>query len=694
MATTSLGFPIFAGADPNVLHYDFVEALTGNGESSFVNLADAEIVKRSVRHAMSSNEWAASDVVMRAGEIGYETDTGKFRVGDGTNVWSALSDPIPEGVLFADGHISMTGALVMGGNKITGLAQPEADTDAANKEYVDDVITIALVGNYIPTGQKGVANGVATLDANGKLTAAQKPAYTPGEIGAVPITRTVNGKALSADITLEYGDVGARPDTWTPTAADVGAVPITRTVNSKELSADITLTAADVGARAENWLPTTEEIDAVPITRTVNGKALSANIELTYTDVNARPDTWNPIAADVSFEAGDTGIVSQNVQDAIEEVQRNVRDIGDVVEALTPADIGALPVQTGSAGQLLGFTADNTVGAIDAAADNISFSAGDTGLAAEDVQSAIEALNTKMDGLTAADVGARSDTWLPTTEEINAVPITRTVNSKELSSDIVLTAADVGAVPTTRTVNGKALSEDISLNYSDVGARPDTWTPSAGDVTFTPGETGLEAVTVQAAIEEVLADSTLQEVTARGATTSNAVVFSNNTESTSTTTGAVTIAGGMGVAGAIWADQVYGAVWNDYAEYREVSGEFAPGDCVCEDELGILSKSTKRLQKNAHIISDTFGFAIGKTDEEQCPIALTGRVLASVTGHQLDYSVGDVVCAGADGKITKMRWWEKVLFPDRMIGVVSKIPDSNEWGKGIKVNDRVWVNIF
>lgn len=33
-----------------------------------------------------------------------------------------------------------------------------------------------------------------------------------------------------------------------------------------------------------------------------------------------------------------------------------------------------------------------------------------------------------------------------------------------------LTAADVGAVPTTRTVNGKALSSNISLTAADVGA--------------------------------------------------------------------------------------------------------------------------------------------------------------------------------------------------------------------------------
>ena len=38
------------------------------------------------------------------------------------------------------------------------------------------------------------------------------------------------------------------------------------------------------------------------------------------------------------------------------------------------------------------------------------------------------------------------------------------------SGEVVLVPVDIGAVPTSRTVNGKALSSDISLTYSDVGA--------------------------------------------------------------------------------------------------------------------------------------------------------------------------------------------------------------------------------
>ena len=42
-----------------------------------------------------------------------------------------------------------------------------------------------------------------------------KPSYNASEVGAVPTTRKVNGKALSADISLGASDVGALPDTTT-----------------------------------------------------------------------------------------------------------------------------------------------------------------------------------------------------------------------------------------------------------------------------------------------------------------------------------------------------------------------------------------------------------------------------------------------------------------------------------------------
>lgn len=52
---------------------------------------------------------------------------------------------------------------------------------AAKSADLDNVFTIA--NGAIPASQKGNANGVATLDGTGKLTPAQKPAYTASDVG-------------------------------------------------------------------------------------------------------------------------------------------------------------------------------------------------------------------------------------------------------------------------------------------------------------------------------------------------------------------------------------------------------------------------------------------------------------------------------------------------------------------------------
>lgn len=92
--------------------------------------------------------------------------------------------------------------------------------------------------------------------------------------------------------------------------------------------------------------------------------------------------------------------------------------------------------------------------------------------------------------LTAADVGALASTYTAPVSSVNgqtgavtlaipssaadvgAVPTSRTVNGIALSSNITLTAANVGAVPTGRTINGYALSSDVTLTADDVGAVP------------------------------------------------------------------------------------------------------------------------------------------------------------------------------------------------------------------------------
>lgn len=151
---------------------------------------------------------------------------------------------------------------------------------------------------------------------------------------------------------------------------------------------------------------------------------------------------------------------------------------------------------------------------------------------------------------------------------------------------------------------------------------------------------------------------------------------------------------GGAINGVIRAGQVYGAVWNDYAEYRQIKEYIQPGYCVIETGKGDLIKSSERLQPGANIVSDTFGFAIGETEQTKTPLAVSGRVLAYPYEDRDSYQAGDPVCSGPNGTISKMTREEVREYPERIIGTVSEIPDYEVWGTGnVKVNNRIWIKV-
>lgn len=136
-----------------------------------------------------------------------------------------------------------------------------------------------------------------------------------------------------------------------------------------------------------------------------------------------------------------------------------------------------------------------------------------------------------------------------------------------------------------------------------------------------------------------------------------------------------------------------GACWNDYAEFRETD-EICAGRVVCENGDGTLSRSNKRLQAGAQIVSDTYGFAIGETEKCKTPIAVSGRVLAYPYEDWWTFEPGEPVCAGPDGTVSKMTRREVRKYPDRIIGIVSELPTYEYWGDNkIPVNGRIWIKV-
>lgn len=300
---------------------------------------------------------------------------GTFQVYNGANGTGS-------GDFMADGSVPMTGDLQMGGHKITNLAEPTDNTDAASKEYVDDTITVSLVGNYIPVGQKGQANGVASLDDSGKVPNEQLP-----PMDYVPTSRTVNGHALSADVALDADDVGAIPN---PSGGTTGQV-LTKTSTGEEWS-DAPSGLPEGGTEGQvlkrgasgaewddaEWLPLSGGEVSGTVTfrnyisiRDYISMYRNADIKFIFSGIeDSGKIIFDSISSDVNINIGP---VEDNSGHAL-SIDSRITNIETPKENTDAVPLGYLNTQlstklttpTGTQGQLLGFTADNTVGAVDA----------------------------------------------------------------------------------------------------------------------------------------------------------------------------------------------------------------------------------------------------------------------------------------------------------------------------------------
>ena len=139
-------------------------------------------------------QWVSADPALSPGEIGFETDTNKFKIGtNGTTVW-------------------------------TDLNYANASTDGY------------MLDDYLLTTARGAVNGVASLDGNGLVPASQLPS-------SVKITvSSVANQAARLALTAEAGDIAIQTDTGTTYA--LSATPASTNGNWKELTNTAAITAA------------------------------------------------------------------------------------------------------------------------------------------------------------------------------------------------------------------------------------------------------------------------------------------------------------------------------------------------------------------------------------------------------------------------------------------------------------------
>lgn len=456
---------------------------------------------------------------------------------------------------------------------------------------------------------------------------------------------------------------------------------------------------------------------AVPKTRTVNGKALSSDITLTYSDVGAAAESHTHLYAG-SDSAGGPANSAKAIKDMNTvadqnkgEIAINTYDISDVVydsdgkvsiavwdwenNEICPADSQYLHVDTadsattsskatklatartltiGSSGKTFDGSADVswTLSEIGAAAASHSHSY--LPLSGGTITGILNLPCIELTGNTEYHNGGYIDFHFDGSTDDYTSRIIEDANGRlYIDSNInIVKQLSVGGIITGPTTSCSWINATRQGAFNMASAPGADSAASALSIKTTSGSWGLATLNGQDNLYLVYGTDTNYDA---GTNQTTKITF--------------------GDGGSIYANKVYGAVWNDYAEFR-ISDCLEPGRVVCENGDDTLSIATKRLQPGASIISDTYGFAIGETDEAKCPIAVSGRVL--VYGYEdrdeFKLNIGRPVCAGPNGTVSIMTDDEYKNYGYCAIGTISAVPDYEEWGTGkIKVNNRIWIKV-
>jgi len=85
---------------------------------------------------------------------------------------------------------------------------------------------------------------------------------------------------------------------------------------------------------------------------------------------------------------------------------------------------------------------------------------------------------------------------------------------------------------------------------------------------------------------------------------------------------------------------------------------------------------------------------MGETEQAKTPIAVAGRVLVYPYRDRNEYHAGMTVCSAPNGTVDFMTRDEIRDYPDCIVGIVSEIPNYEEWGtNNVKVDGRIWVRV-
>jgi hypothetical protein len=200
-------------------------------------------------------QWTDADPVLNAGEIGYESDTGKFKIGDGTNHWEDLN------------------------------------------YFLDAVDQGGSITDYVPLTQKGAASGVAALDASLNLVVPGASIHIEGAT-ANDFETTLTVTDPTADRTITFPDAGGTVQLRVSNVDDTEIGYLNGVTSAIQTQMDLKAPLAGPAFTG----------DATAVNLTVSG---NLTVDGTTTNINST----NLVIEDKNIVLGDTGTPTDTTAD-------------------------------------------------------------------------------------------------------------------------------------------------------------------------------------------------------------------------------------------------------------------------------------------------------------------------------------------------------------------------------------------
>jgi hypothetical protein len=197
----------------------------------------------------TASAWTAADVTLSAGEIGYETDTGKFKIGNGSTVWTLLG--------YANANLSAASLDALSDVTITSAANGDF-LRWNGTAWINDAVNLSTdtVGSYVESLVAGT--GVTVSNNSGEGAA---PTIAIGQDVSASASPTFANVNLNGNIVFE----GATANEF-ETTLSVTDPTADRTITIPD--ATTTLVGTDTTQTLSNKTLTTPIINGPTITAT------------------------------------------------------------------------------------------------------------------------------------------------------------------------------------------------------------------------------------------------------------------------------------------------------------------------------------------------------------------------------------------------------------------------------------------